>query len=154
MFAPTVLAALTLAGAAPVPQDAKAKRLAAEWELLAGMWEIESATLGGQAYPIGNPPARYEFKVGSVTVAPTGAVWKLYIDPVADPKRMTQTEAERKDGKLVPVEGGQVRRAVYAVDKDKLTVAIWRGPKPEFPPSVTPDPDAPVMMIVYKRVKN
>ena len=137
--------------AAPVP---KLEGAAAELKLLEGTWEVESVTLGGRAFPKSEPPVRYEYKGSLITVTRTKGMWSLEVDPTATPKRMTQTQVELTDGKPVPLAGGQVNQVVYELKGDKLTMVVWRGPKPEFPKSVTPEPGDPVLVTVLKRVKN
>jgi uncharacterized protein (TIGR03067 family) len=157
-----VVTVTTFAPAAPVPKDDKAAKIAAELKQLSGTWDVESAVLGDRELPRRDPPNRYEFKGSLITVVATKGMWIMEVDPSANPKRMTQTEAELKDGKPVPKTGGNVNLCVYSLVGNKLTTVIARsgpngknlGLKGEFPKSLPPEPGDPVLVITHKRVKN
>lgn len=145
------LAAPTYGGASrPADED----KIAAESKKLSGTWEVESTTLAGRAIPREGDAVKMEFKGFTVTTVGTGTVRTFALDPSTDPRRVTLFEAEVKNGVAAPKAGGEVSRAVYALDGDVLTIAQWRGPKAEYPKSVAPKAGDPVMVIVLKRVKN
>jgi uncharacterized protein (TIGR03067 family) len=154
-----VCVASAFARTAPVPQQ-KEDPNAAELKKLEGTWEVESVTLGGRPFPKGDPPVQYEIKGSAMKVLKTEALWMLELDAAKDPKRATQYQAEIEDNKLVRSENGQINKAVYSLEKDKLTWVIPRGPngeylgeKAEFPKSVTPEAGEFVVVMVLKRVK-
>lgn len=156
LFALLTMSAWPTAIIAADPQPNK-DAVAEELKKLAGTWEVESHAIAGRESPKNNPPVRYEIKGALAKVASTDASWILELDPSKDPKRMTQIEAELKDGKPVPTAGGKVNIAVYSLDKDKLTIVIAGpqkegGKKLDFPKSVTPKKGDSVRVIVMKRV--
>lgn len=126
----------------------------AELKQLAGVWVTESATLGGRPFPYDPQYAKYEIKGPYKVQVRTGVALMLDLDPSADPKRMTMTEMERQGWGYAVKADGAVNKCVYALDGDILTVAIGWWPNPDYPVSVTPKPGDPVMLLVYKRVKN
>jgi uncharacterized protein (TIGR03067 family) len=135
----------------PKQKDASAKEL----KELNGKWEVESATLGGRAFPKTDPPNQYEINGSVMKNLKNEALWILELDPSKDPKRMTQTQGELTDGKPVPKADGQVNKCVYSVEKDKITTVISWGTKEEkaeFPKTLTPQLGDPVMVIVMKRI--
>lgn len=158
----TILILTAPVPSAPVPKDDKLKPEAAELKKLEGTWEVESATLFGRPLPQTDPPVRYEIKGSTTTVVATKQLWTFTLDLTKNPKRMTQSEAELKNGNPVPTAAGQVNLCVYSLDGDKLTTVIARsgpngenlGIKGDFPKSLPPEPGDPILVITYKRVKN
>jgi uncharacterized protein (TIGR03067 family) len=140
------------------PKQSKEDKAAAELKKFEGKWKIESANLAGRPFPA-DPSVRMEFAgstaKNSVEGKPeTQTVRTITLDPSTDPKRITMIEAELKDGIWLAKPAGIVVRAVYALDGDKLTLVQWRGPKPEYPKSVTPKAGEPVMEMVLRRIKD
>lgn len=153
-----VCVASTFGRTAPAPQQKEDP--AAELKQLEGTWEVERVTLGGRPLPKKGPPNQFEIKGPEMKNLRTETGWLLEVDAAADPKRMKQFEGEVKDKKLVRLENGQINKAVYSLEKDKLTIVIARGPKgenlgdnAEYPKSVTPAVGATVLVMVLKRIK-
>jgi uncharacterized protein (TIGR03067 family) len=138
----------------PKSKETKEDKAAAELKKLAGMWEVESLALHGVQMRKDDKPVRYEFKGSIATTVGTGAVRSFTLDLSTDPKRITMIEAELKDGVALPQPNGDVVRAVYALDDTKLTLVQWKGPKPEYPKSVTPQAGDPVLEVVLRRIKD
>jgi len=135
-------------------KDDKADRADAEMKKLAGIWEVESASLAGRPIPQKDEAVKMEFKGSIVTTVGTGTVRTINLDLSADPKRMTMTEAEMKNGIAVPKNNGEVNRAIYSLDGDTMTLVAGRGPKHEFPKFLLPNAADPVVVLKLKRVKN
>jgi uncharacterized protein (TIGR03067 family) len=146
------------AWSAPVPKEKD--RAGEELKKLEGLWEVETVTLSGRPFPIGDPPNRYVFKGSTMTIVSNlvkdPEPWILTLDPAKDPKRMTQTQGEFNKV-AVPKTNGQVNLCVYSLDGNKFTYVIARDPKgkpaTEFPKSVTPELREQVVVMVLKRVK-
>jgi uncharacterized protein (TIGR03067 family) len=139
-------------------KETKEDKSAAEIKKLEGKWRIESAKLAGRDFPA-SPEVRWEFAgftmMNSVPGKPeTQTMRTITLDVSTDPKRITMIDAELKDGIWLAKPDGYVVRAVYALDGDKLTLVQWRGPKPEYPKSVTPKAGEPVMEMVLRRIKD
>jgi uncharacterized protein (TIGR03067 family) len=140
------------------PKSSKEEKAAAEIKKLEGRWKIESAKFAGRDFPA-SPEVRWEFAgftmMNSVPGKPeTQAMRTITLDVSTDPKRITMIDAELKDGIWLAKPDGYVVRAVYALDGDKLVLVQWRGPKPEYPKSVTPKAGEPVMEMVLRRIKD
>src|SRR4051812_9560689 len=133
-----VVALAMLPARASEPKENKAE--AEEFLKLQGLWEVESVTLYGRARPKKDPPNRETVKDSIITVVSTKAMWAMTLDVTTNPKRVTLTEVEMgKDGKPAPKKDAQTNYCVYELKGDTLTTVAWRGPKAEFPKSVTPD---------------
>jgi uncharacterized protein (TIGR03067 family) len=158
-----VICALISASPAPEP---KPKDADVELKKLGGTWEVERCTLGGREFPKGDPPVRYEFRGSIQTVVNTKAVKIITLNLSTNPKRITLTDAEIRDGIPVPKEGeitlspngkgsvSHVYRGEYVLDGDKLTLTSCWGKTSQFPPTPgAPKADDPVHLMVLKRVK-
>jgi uncharacterized protein (TIGR03067 family) len=97
---------------------------ATELKKLEGTWEVESVTIGGRPFPNVDPPVRYEIKGSAMKNLKNEDLWMLELDAAKDPKRAMQSQAELKDKELVRREKGQINKAVYSLEKDKLTWVI------------------------------
>lgn len=154
VFSHTVVVAAQL----PAKKGTKEDTAAAELKKLEGKWRIESAKLAGRDFPA-DPGVRMKIHGSTVATvvegrADTPSVRTITIDPSTDPKRITMIDAELKDGIWLAKPDGDTVRAVYALDGDKLTLVQWRGPKPEYPKSITPKAGEPVMEMVLRRIKD
>lgn len=142
---------VVVAPAAAQAPDGKAANDAA-LKALAGKWTVESRTLSGRAFPQVNPPPGYEFDGPVAKLLNVDGYYLIGVDATANPKRLTFTEAESKNGKVVPKDGGQVRKSVYELKGDTLVFTmIWKDGA-DFPDAVQP-PGYGKMVVTMTREK-
>ena len=128
------------------------------WEAvgLEGRWKAESVSVDGVLTPIG---LEFEFKGNLLIskVVSTGqdfAYNRIVLDLSAKPRRMTATV-------ILPPEAGKEDQSknvdrsfcVYALDGDKLTMALRQGKDPKFPESLDGKDGFETIVVVMKRVK-
>lgn len=98
-------------------EDAKARAIAAEFDRLAGVWQVESRKLNGRTVPpTAFTGARLTLQADRFRMAEAAGELAGFnvIDPTTDPKRMDVVYTE---GSL----RGQVTRAIYRLGSDTYT---------------------------------
>jgi uncharacterized protein (TIGR03067 family) len=148
--------AFGLGAAAPLGAQALVGKAAndAELKALSGTWVVESAHLHGRALKQSDPPVKYQFDGPVVKNLANGGHYLIDVDANVNPKRLTLTEAESKDGKFVPKAGGLVRKTVYDRKSDTLVYTTNWAPGADFPNAVIPrDPEGTMVMSLTRDKK-
>jgi uncharacterized protein (TIGR03067 family) len=154
MFA--ALVALTLAAPVDVPDDKeKALPEAAQKELkkIEGKWKAVKVVVGGNEDVGGGKDRFIEFKSRKLILTDDGKEMEFFevvaMDPSTTPK-ILDLKATVDEG---PLTKGTVVEAIYKLDGDDLTIALYIGEGKKRPEKFESEKESMVILVALKREK-
>lgn len=146
MFATLLLIAFTTPADAPPELPAEAKKELAKLE---GKWKVTRMAAKGQDITLGpnDPELIAEIKDGKWFFGSREKAHVSAIDPKTDPKCIDFKSVEQG-------RGGAVDEAIFKLDGDTFTIALYQGKGKQRPTTFDAPKDNDTILVVLKRVKD
>lgn len=145
---------IALALAAPGAPEEKEKELTAaakkELKALEGKWTGTKFVIDGNDVPAPEGDEKsIEFKGRKFLVAGKEFFDIVSVDPSADPKLIDFKGLQD----MGDISKGTVYEAIYKIEKDTLTIALYFGAGQKRPAKFESDKDSKVVLVTFERVK-
>src|ERR1700722_933767 len=131
------------------PPRELSKEAQKEVKKLTGKWQVQKEIkASGEADRSDDPNGAVEFKERTVVIRGMELLEIASLDPSTDPKCIDFKTA--KD--FAPFQKGDVLEAIYKLDGDILTMALYEGEGNKRPTNLNPPKNAGITLVVMKRV--
>jgi uncharacterized protein (TIGR03067 family) len=132
------------------PPRELSKEAQKEVKKLTGKWQVQKEIkASGETDRSDDPNGAVEFKERTVVIRGMELLEIASLDPSTDPKCIEFKAA--KD--FARFQKGDILEAIYKLDGDTLTMALYEGEGNKRPTNLDPPKNAGITLVVMKRVK-